>query len=192
MLELTLVDQGPFPTREAALQAYGNTLPGDLEILPGQTEGGAALPACRRVFYVVKRVPAVSGSDLRSAQQSLDEFNRPAVDFTLKQDAATRFGTFTEQNIDKPLAIVLDNRVMSAPRSSSRITDNGQITGITPRGDERPGHHPEVGRAAGDDDLSRGADGRCRRSARTRSAPACWPRSVASRWSSSSCSSTTS
>ena len=127
-LKLTLVDQGPFPSREAALQAYGNALPGDLEILPGKTEGAGAADT---VFYTVKRVPAVSGGDLRSAQQSLDQFNRPAVAFTLKQDAAARFGTFTEQNINKPMATVLDNRVMSVATIISRITDNGQITGIS-------------------------------------------------------------
>ena len=127
-LKLTLVDQGPFPTREAALQAYNNTLPADLEILPGKSEGAGAADT---VFYTVKRVPAVSGSDLRSAQQSLDQFNRPAVAFTLKQDAAARFGTFTEQNINKPMATVLDNRVMSVATIINRITDNGQITGIS-------------------------------------------------------------
>src|SRR5688500_3975879 len=97
-LRLTLVDQGPFPTKEAALQAYNNALPSDLEILPGRSEGTGAAEA---VYYVVRRVPAVTGRDLRNAQQSLDQFNRPAVAFQLKQDAAARFGTFTEQNINR-------------------------------------------------------------------------------------------
>ena len=33
-LRLTLVDQGPFASRDAALRAYNNALPPDLEILP--------------------------------------------------------------------------------------------------------------------------------------------------------------
>lgn len=130
MLELKLVEQGPFPTREAALQAYNNNLPPDLEIIPGRDEGqGSAAPTT--VFFVVKRVAAVAGPDLRSAQQSLDEYNQPAVSFTLKQDAAVRFGQLTESNLGRRLAIVLDDRVMSAPTIQGRITDNGQITGIT-------------------------------------------------------------
>jgi preprotein translocase subunit SecD len=59
-----------------------------------------------------------------------DQYNRPAVSFTLKQDAALRFGNFTQTNIGRPMAIVLDDRVMSVATIQGRITDNGQITGI--------------------------------------------------------------
>jgi preprotein translocase subunit SecD len=130
MLELKAVEQGPFPTREAALQAYNNALPADLEIIPGRGDGGGgATPGT--VYYSVKKAAVVSGRDLRTAQQSLDQFNQPAVAFTLKQDAATRFGEFTQSSIGRQLAIVLDDRVTSAPTIQDRITDNGQITGIT-------------------------------------------------------------
>jgi preprotein translocase subunit SecD len=129
-LKLTLVDQGPFPSRESALQAFNNVVPPDVEILPGRQEGGGTGGTAGTVFYAVKRAAAVTGRDLRNAQQSLDEFNRPAVGFTLKQDAAGRFGNFTQTNIGRPMAIVLDNRVMSVATIQGRITDQGQITGI--------------------------------------------------------------
>ena len=128
-LELRLVDQGPFPNREAALQAFNNVLPPDDELLPGKSEGSGGTAGA--VYYAVKKVSAVAGNDLRNAQQSLDEFNRPAVHFTLKQDAAVRFGSFTEANIGRPMAIILDGRVMSVATIQGRITDSGQITGIT-------------------------------------------------------------
>jgi len=130
-LELRLVEQGPFPSRESAMQAYNNTLPADAEILPGRTEGGGTGGTAATAFYVVKKISVVAGNDLRNAQQSLDEFNRPAVHFTLKQDAAVRFGNFTESNIGRPLGIILDGRVMSVATIQGRITDSGQITGIT-------------------------------------------------------------
>ena len=130
-LELRLVDQGPFPNRESALQAYNNVMPADAELMPGRTEGAGTAGTAGTVYYVVKKVAAVAGNDLRNAQQSLDEFNRPAVSFTLKQDAAARFGTFTEANIGRPMAIILDERVMSVATIQGRITDSGQITGIT-------------------------------------------------------------
>jgi preprotein translocase subunit SecD len=130
-LELRLVEQGPFPSMEAAQQAFNNALPPDVEVLPGRSEGGGTAGAGSSVYYVVKRVPVVSGNDLRNAQQSMDEFNRPAVAFTLKQDAAVRFGSFTEANLGRGLAIILDGRVMTAPTIQGRITDSGQITGIT-------------------------------------------------------------
>jgi preprotein translocase subunit SecD len=130
-LELRLVEQGPFPSREAALQAYNNVLPPDAELLPGRSEGTGTAGTAGTAFYVVKKVSAVSGNDLRNAQQSLDEFNRPAVAFTLKQDAAVRFGDFTQTNIGRPMAIVLDERVFSVATIQGRITDSGQITGIS-------------------------------------------------------------
>ena len=126
-LELRLVEQGPFPSRENALQAYNNSLPSDLEILPGETPGTTAESG---TFYVVRKAAVVAGSDLRSAAQSLDEYNRPAVSFTLKQEAARRFGTFTEANIGRSLGVILDGKVKSAPTLNSRITDSGQITGV--------------------------------------------------------------
>jgi preprotein translocase subunit SecD len=129
-LKLTLVEQGPFPTREAALQAFNNNVPSDVEVLAGRQEGGGTAGTAGTVFYAVKKAAAVTGRDLRNAQQSLDEFNRPAVGFTLKQDAAGRFGNFTQANIGRPMAIVLDNRVMSVATIQGRITDQGQITGI--------------------------------------------------------------
>jgi preprotein translocase subunit SecD len=126
LLKLTLVDQGPFATREQAMQTFNNVVPPDIEILPFRGEAGAGT-----VYYAVKKAAAVTGRDLRSAQEGLDEYNRPAVRFTLKQDAALRFGNFTQANIDRPMAIVLDNRVMSVATIKGRITDNGQITGVS-------------------------------------------------------------
>ena len=127
VLELKLVDRGPFPTRETLLQQYNNSLPSELEVLPGKVDGADAATGS---FYAVRKAAVVAGNDLRSAAQSIDEFNRPAVSFTLKQDAAARFGTFTEANIGRQLGIVLDKKVMSAPVLNSRITDSGQITGV--------------------------------------------------------------
>jgi protein-export membrane protein SecD/preprotein translocase SecF subunit len=127
-LRLTLVERGPFPDRDAARQAYGNAVPQELEVLPGRPyEPGADAS----VFYVVRKAPIVSGHDLRDARQSLDEFNRPAVAFTLKHDAGQRFGAFTERNVNRALATILDNRVTSVATIISRITDQGQIAGLS-------------------------------------------------------------
>ena len=130
-LQLRLVEQQGFPSKEAALQAYNNVLPPDAEILPGRQEGTGTAGTAGTVYYVVKKVSVVSGNDLRTAAPSLDEFNRPAVSFTLKQDAAARFGQFTQANLGQLLGIILDNRVMSVATIQGRITDNGQITGIS-------------------------------------------------------------
>jgi preprotein translocase subunit SecD len=129
-LELKLVEQGPFPTQEAALQAYNNMLPPDLAIVPGTSDpANAGAAPGSTIFYVLRKVAPITGRDLRSARPSLDQNNQPAVSFTLSNDGARRMGNLTEQNIGRNLAIVLDNKVFSAPRIDGRITDNGQIFG---------------------------------------------------------------
>jgi preprotein translocase subunit SecD len=131
-LQFRLVEQAtPYPSREAAMQAFNNALPSDTEVLPGRLEGEGTAGTAGTVYYVVKKVSIVSGNELRSASQGLDQFNRPAVQFTLKQDAAVRFGNFTQANIGKPLGIVLDKRLMSVATIQDRISDNGQINGIS-------------------------------------------------------------
>jgi preprotein translocase subunit SecD len=128
-LELKLVEQGPFTDEAAARQAYNNNVPPDLEILPGPSEGGQAGSRPATVYYVVRRVAAVTGRDLRNSRPTLDENSRPAVNFSLNNEGAGRFGTFTQTNIGRQLAIVLDKRVYSAPTINARIDNDGIIQG---------------------------------------------------------------
>lgn len=129
ILELKLVEQGPFTDEAQARQAYNNNLPPDLQILPGVSEGGQAGDRPTTVYYVVRRVPAVTGRDLRNSRPSLDENSRPAVGFSLNNEGASKFGTFTQANINRQLAVVLDNRVYSAPTINNRIDNEGIIQG---------------------------------------------------------------
>jgi preprotein translocase subunit SecD len=96
-----------------------------MEVVSGAGEGAEV----GTVYYLLRKVPAVTGQDLRNARPSIDQNNRPAVSFSLKPDGARRFGKFTGENIGRLLAIVLDNRVVSAPRIEGRINDEGQIFG---------------------------------------------------------------
>ena len=130
LLELKLVEQGPFPSEESALQAVSNVVPPDMELVSGAEDvaaTGGGTPGT--VYYLVRRVAPVTGRDLRTSRPTLDENNLPAVSFTFNQDGAQRFGQFTEQNIGRGLAVMLDNRVFTAPVIQSRISDEGRITG---------------------------------------------------------------
>ena len=127
-LELKQVEQGPFSDENAAKAALGNNVPPDMQILPGTIEAAPGQPASTG-YYVLRRIPAVTGRDLRNARPTLDENNRPAVSFSLNQEGARKFGTFTQNNIGRQLGIVLDSRVQSAPVIQSRIDDEGRITG---------------------------------------------------------------
>jgi preprotein translocase subunit SecD len=127
-LELKQVEQGPFSDEAGARTAYGGNVPPDIQLLPGVMPAAPGQPASTAI-YAVRRVPAVTGRDLRTARPTLDENNRPAVSFSLNSEGARKFGAFTQANIGRQLAIVLDGRVASAPTIQGRIDDEGRITG---------------------------------------------------------------
>jgi preprotein translocase subunit SecD len=129
LLELKLVEQGPSPTKEALLQASGGQVPPHLDMVPGVEEATTPGSAPTTVYYLVQKVPVITGRDLRNARPSLDEYNRPAVGFSLNQEGARKFGKATGENVGRQLAIVLDGQIRSAPRIDSRITDEGIIHG---------------------------------------------------------------
>jgi preprotein translocase subunit SecD len=125
MLELKLVEQGPAASREDVLRSTGGVVPANMEVLTGPGDATTGGPA----YYLVRRVAAVTGQDLRSARVQLDENNLPAVGFTLNSSGAASFARVTGENIGRFLAIVLDKTVQSAPRINGRIAADGQIAG---------------------------------------------------------------
>jgi preprotein translocase subunit SecD len=129
-LELRLVLDGPYPSEAEALAAHGGILPADSELMPGRSEGTSS-QAGATVYYLLTRTPVVTGRDLRSANAAPNP-EMPGsweVHFNLSRDAAQRFGPFTQRNLQKRLAIVLDHRVQSAPVIQGQIEDSGEITG---------------------------------------------------------------
>ena len=128
LLELKLVEEGPAPSREALLQTRNGVVPPDMEVA---TQPSGVDGSIEPFHYLVRRVATVTGRDLRSARPSLDEYNQPAVSFTLNREGARKMGDATGANIGRGLAIILDGQVRSAPTIQGRITDSGQITGVT-------------------------------------------------------------
>jgi protein-export membrane protein SecD len=130
-LELKLVeDPSPYPSQTAALAAHGGVLPPGTELVPGRSDSRNPADS-GEVWYVLSRTPVVTGRDLRSANENRNT-NNPGqwqVNFSLSAEGAHRFGPFTEQNVHRQMAIVLDHRVYSAPVINSRIDDQGFIEG---------------------------------------------------------------
>ncbi len=130
LLELKIVEPGygPFPSRSSALSQFSNVVPEGKDLLPTVRKFND--PGQRdEEWYLVNKVAAITGRDLRTARPSTDEFGKAAVSFNLTTDGAVRFGRVTEENVGKALAIILDGKVQSAPRINGRITDSGLITG---------------------------------------------------------------
>jgi preprotein translocase subunit SecD len=123
VLELKIVEQGPASTKESLM--VNGQIPAGMDIVPGSTTGDAGATS----YYLVRKVAAVTGRDIRTARASLDENNQPAVSFTFNSEGGRKFGNVTGDNIGRQLAIILDGRVQSAPRIDSRITTDGRITG---------------------------------------------------------------
>ena len=127
LLELKLVEAGP-SSKESLLEQRGGKLPEDMEIVSGASDAEGA--GGTTVFYLVRKIPAVTGNDLRGAKPTIDENGRPAVSFSLRNEGARKFGKVTGENIGRRLAIVLDGRVVSSPVIEGRITDEGRISGM--------------------------------------------------------------
>src|SRR5271169_2560021 len=110
MVDLTM-------TPEQALDAH----PQDSEVLDG--EGG--------LKYLIEKRVLVSGADLTDAQPSFDQQSgQPDVNFRFNSSGARKFADVTTANVGKPFAIVLDNKVISAPVIQQPIIGGqGQITG---------------------------------------------------------------
>jgi protein-export membrane protein SecD len=87
-----------------------------------------------RAFYVLTKEPLMKGSDVASAQMRLDldqeRPGAPGVSFNLTNRGGALFAEITGANVGRRLAIVLDNRVQSAPSIRERIPrGQGSITG---------------------------------------------------------------
>jgi SecD/SecF fusion protein len=96
--------------------------PADVDMLP-QTDEPGLLPVEKQVM--------VQGEDLTDAQPGFDSRTQePVVNFRFNIRGGQQFGEVTSQNVGKPFAIVLDNKVISAPRILGPITGgSGQISG---------------------------------------------------------------
>jgi preprotein translocase subunit SecD len=131
-LALTLLSDGtPYASEAEALAAHNGVLPAGTEILAGKASAASSTTSTATVYYVVNRAAVVTGQDLQTAspQPSTNYPGHYQVNFVLSNAAASRFGPFTESNLGKYLAIILDNQVYSAATINGRIDDNGMIEG---------------------------------------------------------------
>ena len=98
-----------------------------LPILESNRQGSDGGPQ----HYLVKKRVAVSGDRLVDAQPSFDnQTNEPVVSFRFDTLGGKKFANITRKNVNKPFAIVLDNKVVSAPVIREPILGgSGQISG---------------------------------------------------------------
>jgi len=71
--------------------------------------------------YLLRQIPVLDGSMLTDAKVGFDQNNQPVINFTLNGQGAKIFGDFTAKAVGKRMAVVLDNKVYSAPVIRERI-----------------------------------------------------------------------
>jgi preprotein translocase subunit SecD len=126
MLEIKQVMSGPYPSQAAALQANNGVIPPDQLLLPGNTLGGRTEG---EQWFLVSRVSAINGKDLKRADPSTDQNGQPDVNFQLTRDGGQRFFNFTSAHVKDSLGVVLDNKVREVASINEPIRDQVQISG---------------------------------------------------------------
>lgn len=81
-----------------------------------------------RRLYLLKSKVQLDGTHLTDARPNYDQYHKPIVDFTLDREGGRIMSRVSGPNIGKPLAIVLDGRVESAPVIRNKLRDKSQIT----------------------------------------------------------------
>ncbi|MBU6365862.1 MAG: protein translocase subunit SecD [Gemmatimonadetes bacterium] len=81
-----------------------------------------------RTLYVLDARPIITGEVLTDARPNTDPVEGNVVQFTLNNEGARRFKAETGKHVRDNMAIVLDQRVVTAPVLNSAIGRNGQIT----------------------------------------------------------------
>jgi preprotein translocase subunit SecD len=116
-LEFKLVDQ----SADQAALAQGRA-PAGSQVLPMADGSG---------FIAVQRRVMVSGEQLIDAKQSFEQQSgAPVVSITFNTAGARRFGRVTQENVGKPFAIILDDKVLSSPNINEPILGGqAQISG---------------------------------------------------------------
>jgi protein-export membrane protein SecD len=106
----------------ATVEEARQRLPAGHMVTEGRTPGEA---------YVLEQRAIVTGEDLVDAQQQYEQNGvSPVVSFRFNQKGARAFGTATSQNVGRPFAVVLDNKVITAPVIQTPILGgSGQISG---------------------------------------------------------------
>ena len=124
-----IVAESAFPAidRALALPAIRDAMPPGKVIRWG-VDSLAVGTVRYRTLYVLDARPIITGEVLTDARPNTDPVEGNVVQFTLNNEGARRFKSETGKHVKDNMAIVLDQRVVTAPVLNSAIGRNGQIT----------------------------------------------------------------
>jgi preprotein translocase subunit SecD len=125
-----IVSETAFPAIDRALQlpALQAAMPPGKVIRWGVVDTVETGAQRFRALYVLDARPIITGEVLTDARPNTDPVEGNVVQFTLNNEGARRFKVETGKHIRDNMAIVLDQKVITAPTLQSAIGRNGQIT----------------------------------------------------------------
>ena len=106
-------------------------VPNDREIaleLMSPREASEGTPDRYYRSYLLKKRAGVTGEYLAMADESWDEMGRPEVSFTMNRQGANMMEKLTGENVGRKMAVILDEKITSAPVIESKIGERGRIT----------------------------------------------------------------
>ena len=106
-----------------------NLMPADLELKWGVK--GEEYAGGRYMLYALRSIdgkPSMDGSAVATAQENYSQKGSAAeVNLTMTSDGASQWAQLTGQNVGKPIAIVLDGFVYSAPNVQNKIEGGSSV-----------------------------------------------------------------
>jgi preprotein translocase subunit SecD len=125
-LQFRIVEGGSAATREAVYNALPASMREQVDILPIDREDELGRVTGTDYIAVRKEVP-VSGRDLKNARVDKGNIGQPVIGFSLTAEGTPKFANLTAQNTKRQLAIVLDNKIVSAPTIDEPIPSGSGI-----------------------------------------------------------------
>lgn len=122
LLEFRLVDE----ENDVAAAVKGSIPPGSELIY--QVEKNRETGYASKLPMLIKKRTSLTGADLTDARVQINsQYNEPYVAMTFSKKGGRIFERITGENVNKRLAIVLDNTVYSAPNIRAKISGGSAI-----------------------------------------------------------------
>ncbi len=104
-----------------------NKLPEQTEVVFQKLDQVASIEDGKSAVLVKDDI-VFSGDKISDAFVGLGQYGQPVVNFSVASDGRNEFAKMTGENVEQPMAIVLDKVLKSAPTINSRLREGGVIT----------------------------------------------------------------
>lgn len=127
-LQFRIVEGTSFSEPQAVYNSLPANVRDEVDILPMDAVDQFGRVTGRQYLAVRKSIP-VTGRDLKTARVQKGQLGEPNIGFSLTPEGGQKFKDLTSANVGRQLAIVLDQKIESAPSIRSTIEDQGVIEG---------------------------------------------------------------